>query len=217
MPTQKVAVVTGRHPFDVLGFHAMFRSMPDADCYVQHMEDFSNSPAEVRASYDVVIFYNMHTETPTGEEPRWCERGIKAALEGLGGGKQGIFVLHHAILAFPDWPLWSEIVGIPDRHFGFYHDESIHVEVANPEHPITRGLAPWDMVDETYTMADAGPGSEILLTVDHPRSMRTIGWTRRYKGSRVFCLELGHDNSAFAHPVFRTLVSRGIAWCAGKI
>lgn len=214
MSALRVAVVTGRHPFDVLGFHALFRSIPDADCYIQHMEDFAYSPPEVRAGYDVVVFYNMHTETPTGEGS-YYDRPIKAALEPLGETAQGIFVLHHAILAFPEWPLWSEIVGIPDRRFSFYHDEHIHVEVANPDHPITQGLASWDMVDETYAMQDAGPGSEILLTTEHPRSMRTLAWTRRYKKARVFCLELGHDNQAFAHPIFRTLVSRGIRWCAG--
>lgn len=217
MPTVRVAVVTGRHPFDVPGFHTMFRSLPEADCYIQHMEDYITASPETLAGYDVVLFYNMHMETPTGEEPGWAEKGIKAALERLGESQQGIFVLHHALLAFPGWPLWSEIVGIPDRRFNFYHDESIHVEVANPEHPITRGLAPFDIVDETYTMADAGPESEILLTAQHPRSMKTLAWTRCYKRARVFCLELGHDNSAFAHPNFRTLVARGIAWCAGKI
>jgi uncharacterized protein len=216
MSVPRVAVVTGHHPFDVLGFHAMFRSLPEADFYIQHMEDFAYSSSEARAGYDVVLFYNMHTETPTGEGS-YYDRGIKAALEPLGQTEQGILLLHHAILAFPDWPLWSDIVGIWDRRFEFYHDESIHVEVANPEHPITHGLDAFDMVDETYAMADAGDGSEILLTTQHPRSMRTLAWTRQYKKARVFCLESGHDNSAFAHPLFRTLVSRGIAWCASRI
>lgn len=217
MSDLRVAVVTGGHPFDVIGFHNLFRALPEADCYIQHMEHYTTTPPETRAGYDAVLFYNMHMETPTGEEPRWTEKGIKATLEELGETLQGIFVLHHAILAFPDWPLWSEIVGIPDRRFGFYHDESIHVEVANPEHPITRGLAPFDLVDETYTMQDAGPGSDILLTTDHPRSMKTIGWTRQYKKARVFCLELGHDNAAYANPNLRTLISRGIAWCAHRL
>lgn len=216
MPIPRVAVVTGRHPYDVLGFHAMFRSLSEVDCYIQHMEDFAYSPAETRAGYDVVLFYNMHIETPSGEGS-YYDRGIKAALDPLGETAQGIFVLHHAILAFPDWPFWSEIVGIADRRFEYYHDESVPIEVASHEHPITRGLEDWSMVDETYAMADAGPDSEVLLTTEHPRSMRTLAWTRKYGKARVFCLELGHDDSAFSHPVFRTLVSRGIAWCAHQI
>jgi len=44
--------------------------------------------------------------------------------------------------------------------------------------------SPWEMIDETYTMADAGEGSEILLTTDHAKSMKTLGWMRQYKNAR---------------------------------
>ncbi len=211
----RVAVVTGNHPFDVPAFHALFRSTPGIDAYVQHLEDYAGSSAEVRAGYDVVLFYNMHTETPTGKGP-WPAKATRAAVEALGDSRPGIFVLHHAILAYPEWPLWSELVGIPDRRFGYHHGERIRVDVASPDHPITRGLASWEMVDETYTMADAGPDAEVLLTVEHPRSMRTIAWTRRFREALVFCLELGHDAAAYADPAFRTVVARGIQWCAGR-
>ncbi len=212
----KVAVVTGRHGFDVIGFQQLFRALPEADCYVQHMEDFSIAPSEVRAGYDVIVFYNMHMETPTGEGP-WWEKGAKGVIEDLGKREQGILVLHHAVLAYPDWPLWSEIVGIDDRRFGFKEDQHLHIDVANPNHPITRGLAPFDIIDEVYSMKDAGPGSDILLTVKHPDSMNTVAWTRGYREARVFCLQGGHDNEAFANPSFRTIMDRGITWCARRL
>ncbi|HEC61688.1 MAG TPA: hypothetical protein ENI27_05475 [bacterium] len=56
----------------------------------------------------------------------------------------------------------------------------------------------WQMVDETYPMNDAGEGSHILLRARH------------FRGSRVFCLALGHDSKAFSHPCFRKLLGRGI-------
>jgi type 1 glutamine amidotransferase len=73
------------------------------------------------------------------------------------------------------------------------------------------------MVDETYAMADAGTGSEILLTMDHPRSMKTIAWTRPYRNSRVFCFQCGHDNQAWENPNFREVLARGIRWTAGRM
>ena len=73
------------------------------------------------------------------------------------------------------------------------------------------------MVDETYTMADAGPGSEILLTIDHPKSMKTIAWTRQFKRSRVFCFQSGHDDRTWANASFREVLRRGIHWCAARI
>lgn len=65
-------------------------------------------------------------------------------------------------------------------------------------------------------MADAGEGSQVLLSTDHPKSMKTLAWARQYKKARVFCLESGHDNQAWANPHFREILRRGILWCAGR-
>jgi trehalose utilization protein len=214
----RTAVVSGRHPYDLPAFQAMFRSIPEIDFYPQHLEDFVADEGKVRSLYDVVIFYNFHQETPLAQK-EWGETSTKAALEQLGDTRQGIMILHHALLAWKQWQLWTEVTGIPERTFGFYHDQNLHVHVENPDHPITRGLADWDMIDETYTMANARPedGNTILLTVEHPLSMKTIGWTRQYRNSRVFCWQSGHDGVAFGNPSFRTVMSRGIQWLAGRI
>ena len=125
-------------------------------------------------------------------------------------------ILHHALLAYPQWQVWTDIMGIANRKFGYDHDQKLHVNVVHAEHPITNGLQSWDMIDETYSMADAGEGSKILLTTDHPKSMKTLGWARQYKKSRVFCCESGHDNQTWADPNFREVLRRGILWCARK-
>jgi len=212
-----VAVVTGGHSYDVPGFQKLFRGMPGTESFIQHMEDFASSPREVRQSYDVVLFYIMLLDGPTDQGLPWYAGKPKTALEELGETEQGILVLHHALLAYPRDPVWSEIVGVPERRFGYHMGQSIRVEVARPGHPLTKGLRPWDMTDETYTMADAGAGSEILLTAEHPKSMRTIGWTRSYRRSRVFCLQSGHDRLAWRHPSFQKVLHRGLLWCAGRI
>jgi type 1 glutamine amidotransferase len=91
------------------------------------------------------------------------------------------------------------------------------VKVASRKHPITRGLDSWTINDETYTMADAGEGNEILLTTDHPKSMKTLAWTRACKKARVFCFQCGHDNAAWSNATFREVMKRGIQWCARRI
>lgn len=201
----RVAVVTGGHLFDVPNFHKLFRALPGIEADIQYMDDFVATPAAVRDQYGVVLFYIMLMPTPP-------DGPVRAAIEHLGTTEQGIVVLHHALLAYPAWPLWSELVGIADRKFGFYHDQELQMRVANTQHPITRGLRNWEMIDETYTMADAGDGSEILLTVDHPKSMKTIGWTRQFKKARVFCLESGHDNQTWVNANFREVLRRGLLW-----
>ncbi|MGD0094444.1 MAG: ThuA domain-containing protein [Planctomycetota bacterium] len=212
-----VAVVTGGHSYDVPNFHKLFRAIPGVDCYIQHIDDFASSPRQVREKYDVVLFYIMLMDGPKDEGQPWYAGKPKTALEELGATEQGIFVLHHAILAYPQWPVWSELVGIADRKFGYHDGQALHVGVANQTHPITQGLRAWDMTDETYTMSDAGAGSEILLAVEHPKSMKTVGWTRQYRKSRVFNFQLGHDNAAWSDPNFREVVRRGILWCAGRL
>jgi len=212
----KTAVVTGRHPFHVPEFHKLFRAIPQIDAYPQHLEDFVSDAGHVRDQYEVVVFYHFHQASPGGEQG-WWEKSTKDALERLGETEQGIFVLHHALLAFPHWPLWSDLVGIPDRRFEFDIGQDLLIEIASPGHPITRDLAAWPMTDETYLMASAGEGSEVLLTASHPRSMRTLAWTRQHGKARVFCYQSGHDERAYANEGFRTVVARAIQWLAGRL
>ena len=201
----KTAVVTGGHRFDVVNFHHLFQSLEGVQPYIQHMDDFAAAPEEERDAYECVVFYTMLRGGPSDAGVPGYAGKPKTALEHLGATEQGILVLHHAILGYPEWPLWNELVGIGDRSFGYHHDQSLQVETADRSHPITRGVASWEMIDETYTMADAGAGSEVLLTTRHPKSMRTLGWAHTHKKARVFCFQSGHDNQTWGNGGFREI------------
>lgn len=206
----KTAVITGKHPFDVPAFYAAFRSMPEIDFYPQHMEEFAADFGERRAEYDALLFFNFHQETPGDATTR-------AALEQLGESEQGIFILHHGLLAYPQWALWGDLVGISDRSFDVRMDHNLKIQVANSGHPVTQCLSDWEMLDETYLVAEPEADSEVLLFTDDPMSMRSIAWTRRYKNARVFCFQSGHDHQAYANENFRRVISRGLQWAAGRI
>jgi type 1 glutamine amidotransferase len=218
-PLLKVAVVTGGHQYDVPNFHQLFRRMPDLDVYIQHIEDFAASSQAVRDAYEVVLFYIMMVDGPIDEGLPDYAGQPKSALAHLGETKQGIFMLHHALLAYPAWPIWNELVGIqqPWANFGYQHDETLQVNVADPIHPITKDISSWEMIDETYRMNEPDDNSHPLLTVEHERSMRAIAWTRQYKQSRVFCLQSGHDHQTWQNEQFCEIVDRGILWCAGRL
>ena len=213
----RTAVVTGGHTFDVVNFHNLFHALDGVQPYIQHMDDFASSPEEVRDSYDSIVFYIMLMEGPSNEGQPWYAGNPRTAIEHLGETQQGIVILHHAILAYPQWPLWNEIVGIEDRSFGFHGGQSIHVDVTERKNPITRGISEWDMLDETYTMADAETRSDVLLTTLHAKSMKTLGWTRQHGKSRVFCLQSGHDNQTWQDARFRQILQCGIHWTARRI
>ena len=79
-----VAVVTGGHPFDTKEFHRLFRSLPGVDAYVQHLDDWVCASSEVRASHDVVVFYNMTMTGPLDEGLPWFSGRQLQALSELG-------------------------------------------------------------------------------------------------------------------------------------
>ncbi|MDE2777500.1 MAG: ThuA domain-containing protein [Chloroflexota bacterium] len=212
----KTAVITGKHPFDVPAFHAAFRSLTEIDFYPQHMEDFAADIGERRAEYDVLLFFNFHQETP-GSSGSPADEASKAALDTLGDSEQGIFILHHALLAYPDWPPWARLVGLQAPSWRVHMDINLSIQVANRNHPITEGLNDWTMQDETYIVGEPDGDSEILLITEDPKSMRSIAWTRRYKHARVFCFQSGHDHNAYENPNFRRVISRGIQWAAGRL
>ena len=223
----KIAVITGEHPFVVEDLHGFFRSIPEIDFYPQHMEDFVTDNSGSRLyegpkiyghpwlNYDVLVFYNMHRSPPDPED-RVGARTIEV-IERLGEASTGIVMMHHGILAFRDWQLWSDIVGIQDRSFSGDVEHPLSAEVVNPDHPIIKGMPSWDMIDETYIMEEVGEDSEILVKTDYPNSMKALVWTRMYKKSRVMCTGLGHSRRAYNTPQFRQIMVRGIQWAAGRL
>lgn len=213
----RTAVITGGHSFNVVDFYHLFRQLEGIDAYLQHMDDFASSSATVRNSYDVLLFYTMLLDGPTDDDLPWYAGKPRSALEQLGQTEQGIFMLHHSILAYREWPIWHQLVGLPDLSHDVTMAQTLPVEVVAPDHPITEGLSDWEMVDETYQMCDPDPQSQALLTTAHPTSMRVLAWTRQYRKSRVFCFQSGHDNHTWENPNFSTIVHRGIRWCAGRI
>lgn len=207
----KVAVIEGGHPFDVINFHALFRSMPDVDFYPQTIDNWAADWGECRHLYDALVFYNMNQD--------FAEDGaVRTAIEEeLGESDQGIVVLHHALLAYLKSEVWTELVGIQDRAFSYHVNQDFIVDVAHDAHPITHGLESWAMHDETYVMADAGPGCDVLLTTKYDKSMNTLAWTRTYRNARVFCLQLGHDKHAWKSTAFQEVLARGIRWTARRV
>ncbi|MBX7257187.1 MAG: ThuA domain-containing protein [Candidatus Hydrogenedentes bacterium] len=210
----RVALVTGGHPFDVPALHNLFRSLTRVDFYPQHMEDFAADVGSVRDTYDVVVFYHMLKETPTGDET-WYAQPIKAAVESLGDTPQGLLLLHHAIVAYPEWEVWRNLSGLDPRTFqGYSIGEDVPVRVASSGHPILHGLEDWVMQDETYAMDDPLDAEDVLLTTSHPKSMKVLAWTRRHRRAPVCCIQPGHGGHAFGHPAFRRLVGQTIDWLA---
>lgn len=226
--TLRTAVVTGRHPYDVPAFQRLFRDLPGIDAYPQSLEDFALSRPAIRDAYDVLVFFNFHLRTPTGDEApdngestkasrqaMRTDQAVTNALESLGEDGRGLMIWHHALLAFPSWDHWSALCGMADRSFTDVTVDQVWTGAADADHPITADVEPWEMRDEVYLMGPPDPGCEILLTTDHPKSMRALAWTHTVRRSRVLVYQSGHDAHAYAHPTFRRVMAQGIRWLGG--
>jgi len=209
-PKPKIAVVTGGHPFDVPAFRDLFQGMTRIEAYIQHLEDWVADAARIRSLYDAVVFYSMYREAP--------DDATRLALEGLGKSDKGVVVLHHALLSWPDRKLWTDVTGLPRRgELEYAPGQTIETQIAEADHPVTEGLAPWPMVDEAYKTPEPDDASTVLLTADHPKSMRALAWTRMLGNARVFCYVSGHDERAWTEPGFKHTLLEGILWSTGKL
>lgn len=206
----QAAVVVEWHPYDVRAFQELLWILDDVDAYVQPWDIFVQDPR--RGEYDVVLYYNMSFPAPPEGDPR-----RRYVAEEIGTSPQGLVLLHHGILSYETWPTWNPISGTTDRSFAFQRDTRLRCEVVDPAHPITEGLADFEIVDEAYAMAEPTADNHVLLTTDSADSVRALAWTREFRNSRVFCYQSGHDAVAWQNPGFRHVLQRGVHWAARRI
>lgn len=217
MAMLQIAVLVEEHPYDVVGFQKMLNSFTDFDCYVQPVDLFVQDD-ENRSGYDAVLWYNIHWDAPGTDGPG---SRVRQYLENEAGQTgQGIVLLHHALLNYQDWDLWTQICGLRHRGSGglfkYTQGETVKQYIADPSHPVTRNAAGFSVVDETYTIGEPEePGNNILVTTDNRTSIQRLAWTRQFRKSRVFCYASGHDNRVYGDENFRRILSQGIMWAAG--
>jgi putative membrane-bound dehydrogenase-like protein len=141
------------------------------------------------------------------------ERARLGEYLGAGGG---IVVLHDAVCG--DDPQWfKRVVGGAWEHGrSKWHTGEIGLVFADREHPITRGTANFDFEDEIYWDLHLDPGARVLANSFHtPFDVTPQMWVYEQDDYRAFVSIQGHFEKSFAHPAWRTLLLRGIAW-AGK-
>lgn len=209
----RVTVVTGGHPFDP-EFYELFVHRPDLEVTMTgHPDAYTH---DLRKETDVLVLYDLISEI--SDEKR---DNLRAFLE----AGRGMVVLHHAIADFGSWPWWSEQVvggkyllkpeaGRPASTY--IHGEDVFVRAIG-SHPITRGLAPLHLRDETYHGMWISPQAHVLLETSNPTSDGPVAWVGPYDKSRVVYIQLGHDRFAQQNPDYQELVHRAIMWAGGRL
>lgn len=202
-------VVTGGHKFNRTAFFEMFDSFHSvAYTEVQHPEAISQIGKSDHKTFDVIVFYDM---------PGIISEEEKAIFSQLTSEGKGLVFLHHSLCSYQNWGDYKTIVGGKYHEeqnspatSTYQHDVEFSVIIANPKHPVTRGLEDFDLQDEIYGNTEVLPGVEILLTTNHPDSNRIIGWTHQVKNSNVVYIQPGHDEHAFSNTSYRKLIEQAI-------
>ncbi len=216
----RLLVIAGGHDFETNQFWQMFRAMPGVAFQTAvHPRAQALWKPEAARNYDVIVLYDM-----------WQKISEEAQADLLALLKQGkgLISLHHSLANYQAWPEWPKIVGgryylqdttvdgVLKRQSTWKHDVQFRVKVADPNHPITRGVKDFDIHDETYGRFDMGPDSHCLLTTEEATSAKNLAWAKTYDAARVVYLQLGHDHLAYENPNYLRLVSQAIQWVARK-
>jgi hypothetical protein len=216
----RVLVVTGGHDFERAPFLQMFKDNPAIVFEaVEHPQAHARFGAAAARAWDVLVLYDMWQPlTPQA----------KADFVALLREGKGIVSLHHSIANYQDWEEYGRMIGgkyfvKPGKQGGvdfptstYKHDVRFKVEVAAKDHPVTRGLSDFEILDETYHGMWVDPAATVLLRTAEPSSHPVIAWARQEQASRVVYLQLGHDRHAFGHPSYRRLVAQAVEWAAKR-
>jgi type 1 glutamine amidotransferase len=210
----RVLVITGGHDHET-SFYGLFDGCKDLG-WIAVNDSKLAFEKDIRAKYDVLVFYDF-----TRDMDDKSKKNLRDFVE---SGK-GIVVLHHGILNFQKWPWWyEEVVGglyrlerqgsIPNSSVKF-GEQHLITPVAG--HPITAGIEPFEVADETYKGLFISDKITPLLVTDNPTSDRTVAWVGPCTTSKVVFIQLGHDHSPFRHPSYRAIVHNSILWTAGRL
>lgn len=214
-----VVILVGGHGYDESGFETLWKGLDGLAAQVWQGAPYTAFDDISRFPYDVIVMYNLSsgmTETQKQNFLALLERGV------------GLVVWHHALANCQDWPEFEKIAGgkfwmaagerhgvqVPRSGTGF---GIVKMHIEDPQHPITKGLADFEIEDEPYNTQTFWDGIHVLVTGDHPRSDKPIAWVNRYGKGRVFSYQSGHDAKAWKNPAFQHLLQRGIQWVAGRL
>lgn len=213
----RILLVTGQdypgHPWKLTA-PALAREIgKDSRLEVVTVEDPNFLDSEALDRYDAIILHFMNWEQPSpGEKARENLR----RFVGKGGG---LVLVHFACGAWQDWPGFSELAGRAWDPKLRPHDPRgvFKVNIADGDHPVTRGLKAFDADDELYTCLAGSSPIHVLASArssvdgrDYP-----MAFVLNHGKGRVFHSVLGHDLKAITIPGVAGLYRRGTAWAAG--
>ncbi len=139
------------------------------------------------------------------------ERAVVRFVEGGGG----FLNLHNALGLYPaDGPYLKLAAG---RYTGHGPLERFRVEVADPKHPVARGVEAFTVADEQHAPEYDRDRVHLFLRARSDEGKETAaGWTREPGRGRLCHLAPGHTREALLQPNYQRLLRNAMLWCLRK-
>ncbi len=191
------------HPFAETT-QALVAALEARDLSVRVDDDADRALAALTDGPPDLLVINIGWYGPEAFEPAAAD-GLVAALR----AGTPTFVVHSSITAFPEWPLWREIVGGGWVYGTTYHpDYGEATALPSADHPVTAGLGPLAVVDERYTLLSVADEVAVYLEHDEAGARHPLAWTHTWAGAPIMVDALGHDAAAYEAPGRAALLQR---------
>lgn len=143
---------------------------------------------------------------------------VEAALARHVDAGAPVLAVHCGVMAFGAVPAWHALLGARWVHGTSGHPDldRCTVDVSDAEHPITAGLASFEVEDERYSDLAIDPARRALVTHRHDGRTHPLVLVGTSGRSRVVLDALGHDGRSYLSPERRELLRREARWAAGS-
>jgi len=194
---------------------------------VTSIPDVEFLASEKLHDYNVIILNYCNWEQPEGLSSKAKANFVRFLKQG-----GGLTIIHFTNGAFhftlpkaeaADWPQWRTNICRRVWHHGqgkSGHDPygPFRIDIADPQHPIGRGLKSFETVDELYFRQHGDKPIHVIATAKSKKTGNNepMAFVHTYGKGRVFQTVLGHDADSLRTKGTAELIRRGSAWAAGR-
>jgi type 1 glutamine amidotransferase len=186
----------------------------EAGLAVTNSTDFAALGAAQLADKKLLVILRDGIEFPNGHDKPgvvWMQPAQEEAIEQfvLRGG--AFLALHNAGWGYPWRGAYRRTLG--GYYIGHPPLARFHVEVVNKSHPVTAGVASYDIDDEQHMLTFDYDRVQVLLTSQGQDGRGTVsGWAYEYGQGRVIYLPHGHTLEVIRHPSSLQLLRNATRW-----
>ncbi len=213
----KVCLVSGSLEYKSDESLAAFQKYLEANFPVECVRAFRKTDTDLPGleqleTCDVAIFFTRRLKID-GEQLERVKKFVNSGKPVIG--------IRTASHGFQNWLEMDRLVfgGDYHNHYGAGPKCEVRVAEGAKDHPVLRGVKPFESAGSLYKNPNVAKDVTVLLTGTTPGHTEPVAWVRERKvggrTQRVFYTSLGHMDD-FKDPSFTRLLVNALAWTTGR-